>query len=506
MSLKKNIVANYLGQGWSALMGIVFVPFYIHYLGMEAYGLIGIFAILQALLTLLDMGMTPTLNREMARYTAGAHSARSIRDLLRSLEVFCFSIALLIALLIWLASAWISNGWLQSKVMSAGQVSQAIAIMGLVIALRFVESLYRGAILGLQKQVWLNSVSSGLSTLRWAGAVGVLAWVSSSIEAFFMWQGMISAMTILILVFVTYHHLPSSGHPARFSWFQLKNIWRFAGGMMATTLFGLLLMQVDKVILSRLLSLEMFGYYTLAGTVATVLYQLTGPITQAYYPQLTELVTKSDIAGLTKIFHQSAQLISVQIVPVALLLMFFGEKILLLWTSNPTLSHNTAPLLALLALGTMLNGLMHIPYMLTLAYGWPGFAVRMNMVAVIVMVPAIFWVTPRYGAIGAAWIWVMVNAGYLLIGMHFLYQRLLTKEKWHWYLYDVFLPVVGTAGMAIILWWVYPDSLTKLMEGGMLVITGICLCITSVLVTPGARDMSMRFLRGILKSKGACNG
>lgn len=35
MSLKKNALANYLGQGWIGLMGLALVPSYIHYLGVE---------------------------------------------------------------------------------------------------------------------------------------------------------------------------------------------------------------------------------------------------------------------------------------------------------------------------------------------------------------------------------------------------------------------------------------------------------------------------------------
>jgi len=59
-------------------IGLAFVPVYIDYLGIEAYGLIGVFAILQAWLALLDFGMTPTLAREMSRFSAGAHDAQSI--------------------------------------------------------------------------------------------------------------------------------------------------------------------------------------------------------------------------------------------------------------------------------------------------------------------------------------------------------------------------------------------------------------------------------------------
>ncbi|MBS1199036.1 MAG: polysaccharide biosynthesis protein, partial [Proteobacteria bacterium] len=41
--LRRNLIANYLGQGWAAIMGMAFVPLYIKYLGVESYGLIGLF-------------------------------------------------------------------------------------------------------------------------------------------------------------------------------------------------------------------------------------------------------------------------------------------------------------------------------------------------------------------------------------------------------------------------------------------------------------------------------
>jgi len=485
-SVKRNIIANYLGSGWSALMGLVFVPLYIHYLGMEAYGLIGVFAILQAWLSLLDMGMTPTLNREMARFTAGAHTAQSILDLLRSLEQVCFAIAAGIVVAIWLSASWLSTHWLQAEKLPVEEVAQAIAIIGLVVALRFIESLYRGAILGLQEQVWLSAAGAGLATLRWGGAALVLMWVSPGIDAFFIWQGLVSALTIFSFYFVVHRHMPKTDAAARFSWIQLHGIRRFAAGMMATTLLSLLLMQVDKIILSRLLSLEMFGYYTLAGTVAAVLYQLTGPITQAYYPRFTELLTTGDIPGLINLYHQAAQLVSVIIIPAALMLAFFSESILLLWTGDALLARNAAPLLALLVLGTMLNGLMHIPYMLTLAYAWPGYAVRQNIVAVILLVPAILWATPRYGAIGAAWIWFILNAGYVLLGMHYLHRHLLKHEKWNWYSRDIGLPawVVALVAASSML---HPDDLSAAGELAWLLASGTAALLGSAFAAPSLR-------------------
>ena len=189
MSLKKNIVANYLGQSWRILMSLAFVPLYIKYLGIEAYGLIGIFAMLQTMLNLLDMGMKPALGREMARFTGGAHNAQSIRDLLRSTEFISIAIAILVAMGIWAASGWLAADWVREENLPVEVVAHAFALMGAVIALQFVHSIYTSSIAGLQRQVLQNVVGTLTATVRALGAVGVLIWVSPTINAFFIWRG-----------------------------------------------------------------------------------------------------------------------------------------------------------------------------------------------------------------------------------------------------------------------------------------------------------------------------
>lgn len=169
------------------------------HLGIEAYGLIGLFALLQAWLSLVDMGMTPILGREMARFTGGSHSAQSIRDLLRSVEVIALGSALLTAGGIALGANWIATSWLQAKALPAEVVAQAFTVMGLVTSILFMESVYRSSIVGLQRHVLFNMVNSAMATLRGLGAVGVLVWVSASIEAFFIYQGLVSIATLMIL-------------------------------------------------------------------------------------------------------------------------------------------------------------------------------------------------------------------------------------------------------------------------------------------------------------------
>lgn len=94
MDLKKNIFANYVSQIYVTIIGIVMVPMYVKYMGAEAYGLVGFYAMLQAWFQLLDMGLTPTMARETARFNGGESEAINLRHLLRALEVIFIATAL----------------------------------------------------------------------------------------------------------------------------------------------------------------------------------------------------------------------------------------------------------------------------------------------------------------------------------------------------------------------------------------------------------------------------
>ncbi len=65
--IRQNIIANFTGKAWTALMSLAFIPLYIKFIGIEAYGLMGIWGALGALFTLLDMGLSTTINRELAK-------------------------------------------------------------------------------------------------------------------------------------------------------------------------------------------------------------------------------------------------------------------------------------------------------------------------------------------------------------------------------------------------------------------------------------------------------
>ncbi len=454
--LKRNIIANFAGQGWAALMALAFVPLYIKFLGIEAYGLIGFFAMLQASFQILDLGLSQTMNREMARYSTLPEKAGEARDFVRTLEFGYWAIGLVIGVCVLIAAPFIARDWIKAGAIPVKTIQQAVMIMGVVSAFQWPLSFYDGGLMGLQKQVLSNSIKIGMYTLSSVGAVLILWKVSPTITAFFTWQIFVSALMVAFYTAALWRSLPPADRPPVFNPNLLRNIWRFAAGLSGIAISSIILMQLDKVILSRLLSLEMFGYYTLAGVASNVIpLLLGGPVFNAIFPRFTSLAAVNDDTALKLLYHQGSQLIATLVLPAAAVLAFFSFDILLLWTGSVKTADAASPIVSLLVLGMALNCLMAMPYALQLSHGWTSIGLRINTFLIITLVPAIYFMATRYGAVGAAAVWVVLNGIYMLIGIPFTHRRLLKGEMGRWFVQDIIPPLgaallVGGAGRWLI--------------------------------------------------------
>ena len=479
--LRKNIAANYVGRAWMVVMSVAFIPLYLDFLGVEAYGLIGIFFVLQTTFSLLDLGLGTTLNRELARQSAGEGDTGAMRSLVRSLELLSWALAAVLAAALIVAAPVIARDWVQPQDLDPAAIERAIVMMGLALAFRWPLALYTGGLMGLQRHVALNQIIVVASTVQAGGAALVLWWIAPTVEAFFTWQVIAAAAQAGVTMAVLWRGLPSEGR-ARFDPALMRGVWRFAAGITGTAVIAVLITQLDKLILSRLLSLETLGYYLLAWLFASGLIQITTPVTTALFPRLSQLVERGDDVELVRLYHRSAQAISVLVVPPAVVLALFGGEVIRLWSGSDEIAANTAPLLALLAAGTMLNCIMILPFVAQLAHGWTRLSVLYHVGAAIVLVPAVVVLARVYGAAGAAAVWLALNAGYVLIVIQLMHRRILAGEKRRWYLVDIAAPLAPALIVAGLWRLVATDS----MSAPTLLVLLLAIAATTVAATAAA--------------------
>src|SRR5437899_3428506 len=445
--VRRNIVANIAGKGWAALLSLAVLPAYVHFLGIEAFGLIGFFLSLMAILSLLDLGLGTALNRQFAQYSMQSGKAQAMRDLLRTLEIIYWLIGIAIGVAVAALAPVITAYWLKPQQLSVETATQALAMMGIAIAFQWPRALYSGGLLGLQRQVAFNLLSSITGTVNNLGGVLILWLVSPTLQAYVAWFMAISLIDTLSTGLLLWRSLPKAPARPNFSGQALAGIWRFAAGMTGISITSVIQTQLDKVILVKVLPLDAFGYYSLASRVAGGLSYLTSPISAAFFPRFSQLLLVNDRRELARLYHRSCQLMSVLVLPPAVVLTLFSYELLFLWTQDRSIAENSYLVLGLLTAGTAFNALASLPYALQLASGWTRLTLIVNTAATLLQAPLIYIMSVKYGGVGAAIVWVIFNALYIFVGLSLMHRRLLRGELLRWYHLDIGQPLL--AGVAV---------------------------------------------------------
>lgn len=481
-SLRHNVFANYLSQIYVSGVGILSLPFLITTMGAEAYGLIGFFSMLQAWFMLLDLGLTPTISRETARFRGGGLSNIEYRQLFRSLSVIFIAIAVLGGGSFFYLSEFISSSWLQVNMLGLRDVSFAVQVMSISIALRWLAGLYRGVITGSESLVWLSGVASIISTFRFLLVFPVLWFFGSDIKTFFSYQLVVALFEFVILFVKSRELIPTLTAIERsqigWSFAPVKQVLRFSLSIAFTSGLWVVVTQTDKLIMSNLLSLESYGYFTLAILLASGITMLTSPIANAIMPRLARLESEGKHSEFIQVYRSATRLLTSVIGAVAIIMIFFAEPIVMVWTGDVAIVKIVAPILTIYALGYGFLSVSAFPYYLQYAKGNLTLHIFGSIFFVSIILPALYFFTKHYGMIGAGYAWLLVNIVYFLCWPYIVHNRYFRGLHFSWLTKDIFYIVLPPALFAFVSQnWVVVDS-RMLTFVKLTLISFVILCIS----------------------------
>jgi O-antigen/teichoic acid export membrane protein len=467
----RNILANVAGTGLGMVVLLAVVPVYLRLLGDEAYGLVGLFTTVMVASTALDLGLGATLNREVARLTARPHADGAGRDVAATLEAGGWGVGIVVGVLFAAAAPTIAGRWLTFSSLTPGDVCGALWLMAAAMPALIARGLYLAGLNGLQRQALANLVQVGGSVGRAGASVAALSLLAPTVTVFFVTQAVLLQLETLVVAVALRRALPASARGGRVRPAALRSVASFSAGVSGTMLLGFALTSLDQIVLSAILPLAEFGYYTLAVAAANSVGQLVQPVITAVYPRFSQLVERGDSPALAEEYHFFSQLVAVLVLPLGALLVFFPGELLALWTRNDQVAPAVATVLGLRAVGTVLNALMRVPHVLQLAFGWSSLGAGVNAVALVVVAPATVALSLRWGGVGAAAVYIGLNAGALLLTMTRMHRRVLPGELPHWY-GRLLPPAVAVAVVTALSRAGMPDELGVLARLAWLAATG----------------------------------
>ena len=452
LSVIRNTGLNYLGQAYALLIGILILPFYLGHLGAEAYGLIGFFAVLQAWLQLLDAGISPALVRQVAHYRGQADLAAGpgpAGRLLRSFELLLLPIVLTTCATIFLASGWIAQTWLQARELSTDTIMQCISLMGLMVGLRLYATLYKSGLQGVELHGWLNAVNTLIATLRYFGGLFLVAYISQDPLDFFLFQAAVALVETLAFASKAYVQLAGPRLFTGIDWQVVRPILPFAGGMCFTSLLWIVLTQLDKVLLSKVLLLKEYGYFSLVALITTGIMTLTNPLVQTLLPRMTVLVAEGRIADMERLYLNASRFVCSVLFPMAAVIAWHGQSLIFAWTGDAAAAQWSEPMLFWYVPGSALMAVSAFQFYLQYAYGQLRLHIWYSVISTAISVPIVVYAALVHGAYGAAVAWFFLRLATFAIWPPVVHRRFAPALQGIWVRDMLRIPAATVIGLAI---------------------------------------------------------
>lgn len=263
---------------------------------------------------------------------------------MRSLEFIFVIIATIIFSIIFFSRSWISLKWLTVNELDIGDVTTCIGIVAIIVCLRWVSSLYRSGINAYEQQVWMNVVDIVLVTLRSPIALVIVIFSKGNILYYFSYQLFLVFIELLVIANRFYGLLPKVNQKLTLvNIDELKRIAPFALGIAYTGGIWVITTQLDKLLLSKMLSLAEYGYFSLIATVSAGLSILSGPISKAVLPRMTVLLSQGKEVEMLGLYRKASRLVVCVVAPVTMVLALFAKEIVYVWTGNFDAAEWVAP-------------------------------------------------------------------------------------------------------------------------------------------------------------------
>lgn len=472
---------------------LVLTPFYISLLGVESYGLIGFYLSWVAILGILDTSVSLTAVQEIAWRSARPEMKKSIPILLKSLEVAYWFIILVSGLGILLGAWFFGAGWFEAKSLSPEVIRSALMLMAISLVVQVPSGLYIGGLMGLQRQVECSTLLVIFGTIRGLGSVMVLWFISNDLQTFFLWQIFATFLQTIVMRWSLWRRIDTSEQSARFSAKMLLTVKEYVGAVMIIGVLGMILSQMDKMILSKMISLEDYGFYMLAWTVVSGFSRISTPLINAFSPQFTELVAKGDENGLAKQVCVASQLMSVLIIPPAALLVFFSKPILLIWIGNEITADGTASILMVMVFGAIFSSCSYPSLSILYSRKYLMPVVALNLICMICLIPLLILSVYYFNTFGAAFVFsiysIFLYIGYQITGLRGLPNTTILSSIFKNFVVPLF---VAFSIASISAYW-----LSEIKDNLVLV----ALCISIIITGWFAAFLSCKDLRKIVMKK-----
>lgn len=408
----RNVASSFIALVWLSLLSMVTIPAYIRLLGVSEWGLVAACASLQILSNFIDAGFSQIVPRWVAQ--EAHHPVRLRLYVVQFLRMY-ISLGLLVFMVLQISAGYLSHQWFQVPSHRADDLELAIRIASFQLVFQFLNNLHIGLWNGLQRQVLANIRACGFGTLKHAAALMALALGPAQAWLYVLVFALVAFLELCTNAITVRHMLGKDSAGVTDDTVAMGPLLKEVSVLSGGILVGLLVSQLDRIILSRTVDIESFGIYTVVATLALAFLQLQAPVTRAYFPVIVRDIQNNGHVYGIHIKRLLTGTVLTSTLP-ALLACAFAPQILAMWLhDSKVVSVGTAPF-RLLLFAIALNGLYGCIYQFIIAKGLSRIVLCTNLVSLAGGVLVIFFIGTSKGVVLGGCIWMSTALIQLLFG------------------------------------------------------------------------------------------
>jgi O-antigen/teichoic acid export membrane protein len=449
VNLRSAILFNYAAQIYAAIAMLFVAPMYLNLMGAEGYGLVGFFIMLQGFIQILDAGVSGSVTRLVSTSKQDATTFNHALLGFRKINLVFIGLGLAVITYGSVFKTGIALEWLDSDLEKDTLV---ISILGIFFCLgfRFMAAPYRAALVGLERHKLISTISVIINSLKFPISVLYLKFVDDNAGTFFLYQ---AAVTLLEMLAFWAAFRVSCSDEARSlrqvgsskvtadTALSLRSVINFSGVLSALSICWVLVSQIDKLTLSRYISLSDYGFYSLAVTLSGSILMLAAPLNQILTPMMSRLATSKDYEQLSKVFFTSLIGIAVVGVPLALFFFFFGRQTIFVWTGSTESALAASSYLGYLAVGNTVSLFLNMVFLIQFAFGAITRHMQLYLIYSIFLVPITILVASSFGGVGTSILWSVHNTVFFIFWGLYVINRYFEDGALIFVL-NLFLPVL----------------------------------------------------------------
>ncbi len=486
-STSQTILLGYFSRFWAVSLSFLLTPVYIKLIGIESFAIVGLTFSIQAIFFFLDFGFGTATTLETAQFLA-QNKQKELANLFRTGEILFWSFALFLYVFFISSSNLIASLCLSRIPTELFALDSLIPLMGGVVLSQWPILFYNGALLGLQRQDLVNRLNWMIATIKGALILSFLIYFSPTIESFLI----ANILSGLIHCFGAAFCIRANGlmQDAKFEFRMFSAIAKKSIKLSVWSALNLIIIHIDKVILSRYLDWKLFGYYSVCWILIYGLYGFCGILTTFFGPRFSYLNALKDEKKLIETYHQGCQWMAVITIPPTIVFFFFAREILFFWTRDAMLVEHTYLVASLLITGSCLSALTYIPQHFQIARHWTSLTMFTQIVSLAAWIGFLVVMTPYFGVIAAGVGWVILHLLFLIVYSSLMHRKVLIGEKSRWAIEDIFMPFLGAAAVCSFCW----VFLSSYIQGFI----GVLLLLFITIATFSASAFMASFIRPVI--------